>query len=114
MSDFLKEIQAELEQVKQDANREGQRVADLVYENALEKLSQRSIKNAEEALGVKTGRLKQSLKRRVVVDPMTGEVSFEVYFDSNVAPHAKWVIQGTRKMKPHPILENAVSSIEEE
>jgi HK97 gp10 family phage protein len=113
MSDFLSEVMAEISLVKEEAEKVADRVADKIVSEAQKLLSSSSITKSETTLGVKTGRLRQSLKKRVVRDA-AGELVVEVYFDEKTAPHAKFVIQGTRHIKPHPILEAATVAAENE
>lgn len=110
MSEFLKEVQAEIERVKDAASREAQDLADRVLREAQRLVSQKSVRDSESTLGVKTGRLRQALRKRMVQLP-DGTIEFEIYFDATVAPHAKYVIQGTRYIKPHPILDIAADRV---
>lgn len=113
MSQFLKEMQAEIDEVKRLASKDADDIASQVLQEARRLCSRRSVRNSEETLGVKTGRLRQSLRKRMIQMP-DGSVEVEVYFDPGVAPHAKWVIQGTRQIKPHPILEEAAMNVDSE
>jgi hypothetical protein len=58
-----------------------------------------------ESLGIKTGRLRQSLRMNMTTD------SVEVYFDPHVAAHAGYALQGTRFIKPRNILENSLQRV---
>jgi len=106
MSDLLTEVRREITEARKEVEVEARRVADEILENARTLVSTRGVLKGETELGVKTGRLRRALKQRVVRDE-NGDLHVEVFFDETIAPHAKFVIQGTRKIKPHPILETA-------
>ncbi len=113
MSDFLGELTGELEEARREVEVEAERVADAILSAAQDLVSRKGVLKSETELGVKTGRLRRSLKKRTVRN-LDGEYQVEVYFDEKIAPHAKFVIQGTRKIKPHPILEAAAVKVENE
>jgi len=112
VDEFESQILAEINQIKEQAQESVAELADQVFHAAQDLVSSPSVMKGEKTLGVKTGRLKRSLKQRVVQTP-DGPI-IEIFFDTTVAPHAKFVIQGTRKIKPHPILEIAASRVKDE
>lgn len=111
MSQFLQEVLSEIQQVERLAEREAEELAEKVLQEAKRLCSQRSVRNSESSLGVKTGRLRQSLRVRPCIHLPDGHTEYVIEFDEKIAPHAKYVIHGTRKIKPHSILEAAVVNV---
>jgi hypothetical protein len=58
-----------------------------------------------DSIGIKKGVLRRALRTNLTSD------SVEVYFDTSVAPHALWVIKGTRYIKARPILDRALENV---
>lgn len=102
-------IREEMERAKTQARERVNEVARKIYDEAERLLSQPSLKHSEVTLGVKTGRLRRALKFRL--EQGADGIEIRMWFDEAVAPHAKFVISGTRKIKPHPIFEQALAKV---
>lgn len=109
MVDFESIIRQEVERAKADVRAQADEILSQIYNEAERLVSQPSVKASELTLGVKTGRLKQSIK--FTLTQTDGGIEIQMWFDTNIAPHAKFVIDGTRYIKPHPILDEAVLKV---
>lgn len=102
-------IKQEIDRAKTQVRGEISEVVQKLYAEAERLLSQPSLKRSEVTLGVKTGRLRRALKFRL--EQSDNGIEIRLWFDEAVAPHAKFVINGTRKIKPHPIFEQALAKV---
>ncbi len=109
MSEFTKQLEAEITVHARNLAARGHQWAKRYVDTVKRMLGTSSVKQSEEVLGFKTGRLRNSLKTKLEASP--DGISCEVYFDEKVAPHAKYVIRGTRYIKPHPVFERALDKI---
>lgn len=107
MSEFVNQLKAEILFHQENLARMGFDWAKRVYEDAKRRLNAHSVKKAETDLNVKTGSLRASLKFSATID--SSGARYDIYFDEKIAPHAKFVVKGTRRIKPHLILETAVN-----
>lgn len=108
-SNFEAVIRKEMERAKTQVQEQVNEVVQRLYTEAEKLLSQPSLKRSEVTLGVKTGRLRRALKFRL--EQSADGIEIRMWFDEAVAPHAKFVINGTRKIKPHPIFEQALAKV---
>lgn len=102
-------IREEIERAKTQVREQVNEVVQRIYNEAEKLLCQPSLKHSEVTLGVKTGRLRRALKFRL--EQGAEGIEIRMWFDEAIAPHAKFVINGTRKIKPHPIFEQALAKV---
>jgi hypothetical protein len=107
--DFESVIRQEVERARADVKAQADEILSQIYQEAEKLLTQPSVKGSEVTLGVKTGRLRQALK--FTLTQTDDGVEIQMWFDANIAPHAKFVINGTKFIKPHPILDEAVLKV---
>ena len=103
MSEFIRQLEAEITVHARNLAERGHQWAQRYLDSVKRQLGASSVRKSEDALGHKTGRLRDSLKVKQEVGP--NGVTYDIYFDEKIAPHAKYVVRGTRHIKPHPVFE---------
>lgn len=106
---FLDDCKRDLEEMKNKVIKQAGAWGERVFKEARRNLSGRGIRQSESALNEKTGRLKRSLEKKVVVTPNGIEVI--VGIDMRKAGNSRFAILGTRYIKPRDPIGSAMRTV---
>lgn len=108
---FFEDCKRDLEKMKDQIVKQTGAWGERVFREAQRNLSGRGIRQAENALNEKTGRLKRALEKRIVVTP--GGIEVIVGIDMKKAGNSRFAILGTRYIKPRDPIGGAMRTIGE-